>query len=59
MTSHQSTVFGTAGGTFLSIIPNIRSEDFIRTIILAAVGAVISFLITLLLKFLTKLKQKK
>jgi hypothetical protein len=54
----NSTLVGTAGGTFLSIVPNILSEDVVKTIILAAVGAIVSFMISLLLKYLTK-KHKK
>ena len=49
---------GTAGGTFLSIVPNIHSEDIAKTIILAAVGAIVSFIISLLLKSVQK-KHKK
>ena len=49
---------GTAGGTFLSIVPNIQSEDIAKTVILATVGAVVSFTISLLLKSLNK-KHKK
>jgi len=49
---------GTAGGTFLSMIPNINSEDIVKTIILASVGAIVSFMISILLKSLQK-KHKK
>jgi mannitol-specific phosphotransferase system IIBC component len=49
---------GTAGGTFLSILPNIHSEDIVKTAILATVGAIVSFTISLLLKSLQK-KHKK
>ena len=49
---------GTAGGTFLSIVPNIQSHDIARTAILAAVGAIVSFTISMLLKSLYK-KHKK
>ena len=49
---------GTAGGTFLSIVPNLSSDDIARTVILATVGAVVSFTISLLLKSLNK-KHKK
>jgi hypothetical protein len=58
MTANNPTLMGTAGGTFLSIVPNIHSEDIARTVILAAVGAVVSFTISLLLKSLNK-KHKK
>ena len=49
---------GTAGGTLLSIVPNITSVDVLRTIILAIIGAIVSFFVTLLLKWLTKSKEK-
>ncbi|MBC8882626.1 hypothetical protein H9X57_02065 [Flavobacterium piscinae] len=49
---------GTAGGTLLSIVPNITSVDVLRTIILAIIGAIVSFFVTLLLKCLTKSKEK-
>jgi mannitol-specific phosphotransferase system IIBC component len=58
MTANNHTLMGTAGGTFLSIIPNINSEDIARTVILATVGAIVSFTISLLLKSLQK-KHKK
>jgi mannitol-specific phosphotransferase system IIBC component len=58
MTANNQTFMGTAGGTFLSIVPNIHSEDIAKTIILAAVGAIVSFIISLLLKSLQK-KHKK
>lgn len=49
---------GTAGGTFLSIIPNIQSADVMKTVLLAAIGAVVSFTISLVLKSIIK-KHKK
>ena len=59
MSSHtNSTVVGTAGGTFLSIVPNLNSDDLIKTVVLATVGAVVSFSISVLLKYLFK-KHKK
>ena len=50
----QQTKAGTLGGTLLSIVANIQTDDLIKTGILAAVGAVISFVVTLFLKFLIK-----
>jgi mannitol-specific phosphotransferase system IIBC component len=41
---------GTAGGTLLTIIVNIHQEDLVRTAILAAIGAVVSFVVTVLIK---------
>jgi hypothetical protein len=54
----NSTFVGTAGGTFLSMVPNLNSEDVIKTVILATVGAVVSFSISVLLKYLSR-KHKK
>ena len=39
-------------GTVLTILVNIQLEDLIQTIILAAVGAVVSFLVSIALKVL-------
>ena len=49
---------GTAGGTLLTILANITSEDIIKTAILAAVGAVVSFGVTLAMKLLIKRNKK-
>jgi hypothetical protein len=49
---------GTAGGTFLSVLPNLHSEDVLKTIILATLGAIVSFTISLALKILIR-KHKK
>jgi uncharacterized membrane protein YbjE (DUF340 family) len=58
MTDSNSTAIGTAGGTFLSVLPNLHSEDILKTVILATLGAIVSFIISLLLKFFIK-KHKK
>jgi mannitol-specific phosphotransferase system IIBC component len=58
MTANNHTLMGTAGGTFLSVLPNIHSEDIAKTIILASVGAIVSFTISLLLKSLQKKRKK-
>jgi hypothetical protein len=58
MQHSNSTVIGTAGGTFLSVLPNLHSEDVLKTIILATLGAVVSFSISLILKFFIR-KHKK
>jgi len=49
---------GTASGTVLSILPNILSEDVAKTIILAVVGATVSFAVSLFLKWVTKSKNQ-
>jgi mannitol-specific phosphotransferase system IIBC component len=58
METNETLRAGTASGTFLSILPNIFSEDIAKTIILAVVGATVSFMVSLLLKWLTKSKNK-
>jgi uncharacterized membrane protein (UPF0136 family) len=58
MESNNSLPMGTAAGTFLSIAPNILSEDIVKTIILAVLGATVSFIVSLLLKWVTKSKNK-
>lgn len=58
MISNNSTAVGTVGGTFLSIVPNLNSDDIGRTAVLAVVGAVVSFVISLLLRRLFKKRGK-
>jgi len=52
MESAISLRTGMISGTVLSALPNLLSEDIARTVILAAVGAVSSTLVTLALKAL-------
>ncbi len=54
----KTTKAGTAGGTLLSIFANINNEDLAKTAVLAAIGAVVSFGVTLLLKLLVKRIKK-
>jgi len=54
----SDTVIGTVGGTILSIVPHLENTDVIRTLILATVGAVVSFLVTQVLKWMkTRIKK--
>jgi len=55
---HNGTVIGTIGGTLLSIFANINLEDVTRTVLLATIGAVVSFGVSLLLKKITRLISK-
>jgi small-conductance mechanosensitive channel len=50
----SSMKIGIAGGTLLTIFVNLNSEDIIKTAILAAVGAIVSFCISLALKTVIK-----
>jgi hypothetical protein len=50
------------GGTFFSSVLNIGVEDAATTIILAVIGAVVSFLVSIILKYIfqnLKIKSKK
>jgi hypothetical protein len=62
MESNISLKIGTASGTLLSVLPNIHSEDYARTIVLAivgaATGAIASFIVTRILKWLSRMKSK-
>jgi mannitol-specific phosphotransferase system IIBC component len=42
------------GGTLLTIFATIQQEDILKTIIMAAIGAVVSFSVSLLMKALVK-----
>ena len=48
----NDTILGTASGTALTVFVNIGSADIMKTVILAAIGAVVSFCVTLVLKWL-------
>jgi mannitol-specific phosphotransferase system IIBC component len=50
----STTKMGTAGGTLLTIFANISKEDISKTIVLAGIGAIVSFGVTLLLKVIIK-----
>ena len=43
-----------AGGTLFAIVPNIRPDDLIVTVIMAFTGALASFVASMLFKFLAK-----
>jgi hypothetical protein len=58
---NNSLAIGTLGGTFLSMVPNIPSEHIANTVFLAALGAVVSFMVSFCLKCILKkhFKRKK
>ncbi|NLZ46798.1 MAG: hypothetical protein GX896_08925 [Clostridiales bacterium] len=45
---------GTFGGILLSVFSNLFLEDIVRTAVLAGVGAIVSFVVSVGLKFLIK-----
>lgn len=49
---NHTAAAGTVGGTLLSILANLQQEDLVKTIILAALGAVVSFSVSVILKYL-------
>lgn len=54
----NDTIAGTVGGTILAIIPQLDTADVVRTLILATVGAVASFFVTQLCKWLWAKRKK-
>jgi hypothetical protein len=58
MSTHNNiesgTILGTVSGTVLTVAVNVGSSDIVKTVILAALGAVVSFGVSLLLKWLVK-----
>jgi hypothetical protein len=58
MSKSNPALMGTAGGTFLSVLPNLHSEDVFKTVLLASIGAVVSFIVSMALKILLKKRKK-
>ena len=56
MKSSQQLGIGTGGGTLLGIIGQLGMHDVLKTAVLAAIGAVVSFGVTLLLQRWRKLR---
>lgn len=58
MTFSNSTLSVTASGTLLSILPNVNSEDILKTVLLATIGAIVSFTLSFVFKiFIKKYKR--
>ncbi len=62
MSTHNNiesgTILGTVSGTVLTVAVNVGSSDILKTVILASLGAVVSFSVSLLLKWLVKYFKK-
>ena len=56
--ANNHTFFGTLGGTLISIAATLQSADILKTIVLATIGAIASFMVSLLLKRLTRKRKK-
>ncbi len=55
---NAATKSGTIGGTLLTIAATIQQEDIIRTMILAAIGAAVSFGVSHVLNELVKRRKQ-
>jgi len=60
MQTDHSTTQGTIGGTLLTLFATIDARDYVKTIILASIGAFVSFVVSKFLKWCwDKLRHKK
>lgn len=60
MQTDHSTVKGTIVGTLLTLFAIIDVQDYVKTIILASMGAIVSFIVSKFLKWCWgKLRHKK
>ncbi len=57
MKTNQQLGIGTGGGTLLGIVAQLGMHDVLKTAVLAAIGAVVSFAITLLLQHFVRRKR--
>lgn len=57
--NHSGTIAGTAGGTILAVFSSINSEDVVKTVVLALIGAAVSFGGSLFLKWISKGLRKR
>ena len=49
---------GTGGGTLLSLLSQLGMHDVVKTTILAALGAAVSFVVTLILQRIFRRKRR-
>ncbi|WP_075589860.1 hypothetical protein [Labilibacter marinus] len=56
---HQDGKAGFVGGCFVSIIKSVAIDNVIETIVYAAIGTVVSFIISMLLRYLASLFKKR
>lgn len=54
MSEPTHTKVTTIGGTLIILLANINSSDIIRTIVLTIIGAIVSFMMSLLIKEVMK-----
>lgn len=54
MENNHNTISGTIGGTLIAFFATVQREDIQKTMLLAAIGAIVSFTVSLLLKKLVR-----
>lgn len=59
METSGSTKMGTAGGTLLVVLMNITAGELVKTSVLAAVGAIVSYGVSNVVKHVFKRVMKK
>lgn len=52
--NHGGTLAGTASGTLLTLFANIHSDDLMKTALLSLLGAVVSFVVSVGLRWVVK-----
>ncbi|MEX1190750.1 MAG: hypothetical protein WEA99_02170 [Brumimicrobium sp.] len=57
-TGDNTTIIGTISGTLLSVGITLDTQDYLKTIVLAAVGAAVSFVVSVVLKWVWKRVKK-
>lgn len=57
--NHSGTVVGTASGTLLTLFANIHSEDLLKTAVLSLIGAVVSFGVSLGLRWISRRVKRR
>jgi putative flippase GtrA len=55
----MATRAGTAGGTLLVLLIHISSEEVLKTAVLAAIGAVVSFLVSFVLNRIIRKRRTR
>jgi uncharacterized membrane protein YgaE (UPF0421/DUF939 family) len=60
MQHHDSTTaIGTVTGTVFTVAATIDSHDYMKTVILAIIGATVSFTVSMMLKWIWNFLQRK
>ena len=55
----HTTALGTLTGTVFTVAATIDSHDYLKTVILAIIGATVSFTVSMILKWIWNFLQRK